>query len=338
MNPNREASRPVVVGGRQLGETVVTIDVEARIARAWLEARRIAPVMAIALTALCALVYAAMASALRPTTVIRQGLRRLGEGDLTTRLPPFDLAELSEICEVFNALAQKLESALAQRNRLTRMLIEVQDEERRYLARELHDEFGQYLAAISAMAASAGQTASQECPGLLPECQSIARSAAHMMQALKGALVRLRPPDVEEFGLVASLDNLVATWNGFTHGRTRFDLEVSGDFNDLSPAIGANFYRIAQEAMTNAVKHAHASRVALRLTRFDGESAAVSSGKREIELTVEDDGSAGVDAAANKPGLGLLGMQERVAASGGHLEIERSRTSGLILHARLPVR
>ena len=207
MNRDRQVVQPVAFGGQSLGEAVVSIDIDARIANIWLEAGRIVPVMAIALSALCVLVYAAMARALRPTILIRQGLRRLAADDLTTRLPPFDLAELSEICQVFNALAQKLESALAERNRLTRMLIQVQDEERSHLARDMHDEFGQYLTAISAMAASAGQTASRDCPALLPECQSIARSVAHVMQALKDALVRLRPPDVEEFGLVASLES-----------------------------------------------------------------------------------------------------------------------------------
>ena len=107
-------------------------------------------VMAVALFALCVLVYAALADALRPTRAIRAGLERLAAGDLSARLPPFDLAELSAVGDVFNHLAGSLETTLAERNALTQRLIAVQDEERRHLARELHDEFGQCLAAISA--------------------------------------------------------------------------------------------------------------------------------------------------------------------------------------------
>src|SRR3981081_2191577 len=169
--------------------------------------------MAVALAGLCVLVYAALADALRRTRAIRAGLERLAAGDLSARLPPFDLAELSAVGNVFNHLAGSLETTLAERKALTQRLIVVQDEERQHLARELHDEFGQCLAAISAVAASAGQTAQLECPALMPECQSIARTAAHMMDALRGALLRLRSPDVDELGLAASPEGVVAGWS-----------------------------------------------------------------------------------------------------------------------------
>ena len=122
--------------------------------------------MAFALAALCVAVYAVLARALRPTQAIGAGLRQLAANDLSARLPRFDLAELSVISDVFNSLAERLQTALAERNALTRKLIEVQDEERRHLARELHDEFGQSLSAIAAQAASAAHTAERECPPL----------------------------------------------------------------------------------------------------------------------------------------------------------------------------
>src|SRR5258708_26763243 len=180
--------------------------------------------MAVAMVGLCVLVYAALADALPPARAIRAGLERLAAGDLSARLPSFDLAELSAVGNVFNQLAGRRETTLEERKALTQRLIVVQDEERQHLARELHDEFGQCLAAISAVAASAGQTARQECPALLSECQSIARTAAHMMDALRGALLRLRPPDIDELGLAASLEGLVAGWNR-RGGDTRFSIE-----------------------------------------------------------------------------------------------------------------
>src|SRR6478735_6255560 len=192
----------------------------------------------------------------------------------------FDLAELSAISDVFNTLAQRLQTTLAERNALTRKLIEVQDEERRHLARELHDEFGQSLSAIAAQAAAAAHTAERECPPLYEECRSISRTTAHMMETLRGALVRLRPPDVEELGLTLSLESLVASWNGFEKGRTRFEITIIGEVDDLPPGVSASLYRIAQEAITNAAKHAQAQRVQLRLEAVDAD----------IVLSVEDDG------------------------------------------------
>jgi signal transduction histidine kinase len=212
---------------------VVSIDRQSLIGQSWRETSRLVTVMAVVLSALCVLVYAALAQALRPTRVIRAGLERLAAGDLTARLPPFDLAELSAVGSVFNHLAGSLQTTLAERNALTRRLIAVQDEERQHLARELHDEFGQCLAAIGAVAASAGLTARQQCPALISECQSIARTAAHMMDALRGALLRLRPPDVDELGLAASLEGLVAGWNARCGGRTHFSIELSGEFDVL---------------------------------------------------------------------------------------------------------
>ena len=261
---------------------IATFDPVTQIGQSWREASRLLSIMAVALAGLCLAVYAALARALRPTLSIQAGLKQLAANDLSARLPRFDLAELSAISEVFNTLAQRLQAALAERNALTRKLIEVQDEERRHLARELHDEFGQSLSAIAAQAAAAAHTAERESPTLREECRGISRTTAHLMETLRGALVRLRPPDVEELGLTLSLESLVASWNAFEKGRTRFDIAVIGDLDGLPASACANLYRVAQEAITNAAKHARARRVQLRL----------EANEADIVLTVEDDGEA----------------------------------------------
>jgi signal transduction histidine kinase len=332
LGTDREFVRPVRLRGAMRGEAVVTIDRETLIAASWRDTSRLGAIMAVAFVALCLLVYAALARALRPTRAIAAGLERLAGGDLSTRLPVFDLAELSVVGKVFNHLAERLEATLAERNALTQRLIGVQDEERRHLARELHDEFGQCLAAISAVAASAAYTARLECPALAPECQSIARTAARMMEALRGTLLRLRPPELDELGLAASLEGLVAGWNR-RGGGTRFSLELSDGLDALPCDLAASIYRMAQEAITNAVKHAQASRVRLRL-RLEEERDR--QGRRQIELTVDDDGRFSTSQAAG-PGMGLLGIRERVAALGGRLSIEPSRPSGLVLRVLVPV-
>ena len=329
----RESVRPVGFGTETHGEAVASIDRQSLIAQSWRETSRLAVIMAGALVGLCVLVYGTLAGALQPTRTIRAGLERLAAGDLSARLPPFDLAELSAVGNVFNHLAGILETTLSERNALTGRLIVVQDEERQHLARELHDEFGQCLAAISAVAASAGQTAQLECPALMPECQSIARTAAHMMDALRGALLRLRSPDVDELGLAASLEGLVAGWNMRSGGRTRFSIELSGEFGALPRDFAANLYRVAQEAITNAAKHAQASRVTLHLRK---QEATGADHRAHIEIAVDDDGQAAGDLTL-KSGLGLLGMRERITALGGRLSLDTSRPSGLVLCAQIPV-
>jgi len=328
----RESVHPVVFRDAAQGEAVASIDRQSLIGQSWRETSRLLAIMAVVLVGLCVLVYAALARALRPTRMIRAGLERLAAGDLSVRLPPFDLAELSAVGQVFNNLASGLETALAQRSALTRRVIAVQDEERQHLARELHDEFGQCLAAIGALAASAGHTARQQCPAVLSECQSIARTAGHMMDVLRGALLRLRPPDVDELGLAASLEGLVAGWNTRCGGHTRFVIELSGAVDALPRDFAASLYRVAQEAITNAAKHAQASRVTLRLRMRE---AAGADQRACIELAVDDDGKLADPMA--KSGMGLLGMRERIAALGGVLSLENARPSGLVLRAQIPV-
>ncbi|MGJ5198701.1 HAMP domain-containing sensor histidine kinase [Bradyrhizobium sp. HKCCYLRH1030] len=326
-DPGREAARPVRFRDETTGDAVVWIDAGVMTADAWRELSRLLPVLGTALVLLCALAYAALARALRPTRLIRAGLERIAANDLSARLPPFDLAELSAIRAAFNQLAEGLETALAQRGELTRRLIALEDDERRHLARELHDEFGQSLAAIRALAASIRHSAAQDCPALVGECDGIARTASDMMEQLRGALMRLRPPDVDELGLAGSLEGLVAGWNRRQHGRTVFEISLSGDVDRLPGIIATNIYRIAQEALTNAVKHADATRVRLQLTLQEGPVSATL-------LTVEDDGLLGE--APDKPGMGLLGMGERVASMGGQMSFAAT-SGGARLHAEIPV-
>jgi signal transduction histidine kinase len=287
--------------------------------------------LAIALPLLCVLVYAALARALRPTRLIRAGLQRIAANDLTARLPPFDLAELSAIRDGFNHLAESLGNALAERNELTRRLIALQDDERLHLARELHDEFGQSLAAIRALTTSIRQSAAQDCPGLVGECDGIARTATDMTETLRGALFRLRPPDIDELGLAASLEGLIAGWNGRLRGQPRFEIGFSGSFSNLPATVSANLYRIVQEALTNAAKHAGATRVATRLQMH----ASGDHATHEIELAIDDDGEPGN--AAIKSGMGLLGMRERVAALGGRLAFGAGHSGGSALRVVIPI-
>jgi signal transduction histidine kinase len=320
-DPGRAAVAPVLFRGAAIGAALAWVDPAMLTAQAWGETSRLLAVMGVTLLLLCGLVYAALARALRPTRLIRAGLERIAADDLSARLPPFDLAELSAIRSVFNHLAERLERTLAERNELTRRLIALQDDERRHLARELHDEFGQCLAAIRALAASAGQTAAEHCPALLPECASIERTAAHMAETLRGALFRLRPPDVEELGLAQSLEGLIAGWNSRSRGHPGFAIERRGRVEDVPASVAAGLYRIAQEALTNAAKHAEATQVVLRL---------VCRAPAEIELTVADDGRTAAADRAARGGMGLLGMRERAAGLGGSLSFEGS-PSGAVL-------
>src|SRR5439155_14855552 len=157
------------------------------------------------------------------------------------------------------------------------------------------------------------------------------RTATNMMETLRGALFRLRPPDVDELGLVVSLEGLVAGWNGRSRGQPRFDCRFDGALESLPAAVGTGLYRIVQEALTNAAKHASATRVTLELIAHE----ATALEDRMIELCIADDGRPGETAVTSR--MGLLGMRERVAALGGRLSFETGTDRGATLRVVIPV-
>lgn len=299
--------------------------------QAWREMSRLLP--AIILTVLCVSVLAidAIRRALRPTDKVLAGLNRLAAGELSYRLPSFRLVELERISEVVNHMAATLEVTLADSREFSRRLVTAQEEERQHLARELHDEFGQSLAAINAIAASIETEAERSLPELSSEARSLSRIAMSMMDALRSTLVRLRPAAVDELGLEESLRSLVAGWNGRTKGRTHFDLVGEGRLDGLSDAVMMCLYRIAQEGLTNAARHADACRVTLTLARR-GQTASDM-----IELTIKDDGKGCDDVRASFDGLGLRGMRERAAAFGGRIRISSANGQGTVLRVTIPL-
>lgn len=335
--PERSAVRPIAWRGRAMGSVVVSANADAAAAQAWRDIRSLIGLQLASVTAVCLLIYASVSRALKPAGTIMAGLARLESGDLTIRLPEFQLTEFREIGEGFNRLATRLRDGAAERTALTRRLFLIQEEERRALARDLHDEFGQCLAGVAALAASVSETAKRDCPGLLREGESIARICGHMMQTLRETLRRLRPAEIE-LGLTESLHSLIAGWNDRLAGKTRFVLEARGDGADLPGAIGLSVFRIVQECLTNAARHAGATRVTVTLERGAGRTAGGAEGEG-VTLTVEDDGAFADGALAARPsqGAGLLGMRERAAALGGALTLEKREPAGLRVRVFIPI-
>ncbi|MCC7251396.1 ATP-binding protein [Hyphomicrobium sp.] len=322
---------PLMPSPRFSGRVAAFIEPAALPNQAWLEMSRMLP--DIILTVLCVsiLAFDAIRRALRPTETVLAGLNRLARGELSYRLPSFRLAELERISEVVNHMAATLEATLADSREFSRRLVTAQEEERQHLARELHDEFGQSLAAINAIAASIETSAERSSPELSSDAHTLSQISMSMMDTLRSTLVRLRPAAIDELGLEESLRSLISGWNGRSRGMTRFEIVGEGRFDGLPDAVMMCLYRIAQEGLTNAARHADARRVTLTLARR--EQAASDT----IELTIEDDGK-GYDAAhPSLDGLGLRGMRERVAAFGGRIGISSKNGHGTVLRATIPL-
>jgi two-component system, NarL family, sensor histidine kinase UhpB len=334
-----DVARPISYHEKSYGTVVVTTERAAILAAIWKDVSGLLGLTALVIGAIGVFQYAAISRALRPTKDILAGLDRLARGDLSCRLPNFRLIELQRISEVFNALAANLERTTGEKMQLAAKLVDHQEQERLDLARDLHDELAQNLSAMNAVAASIKATAETECPALVPEANNLSRTSMAMMKSLRTTLRALRPPEIDDFGLAASLSALARDQERLAGGPLKISLVIDGDLRALPPRAASHVYRIVQEGLTNINKHANArqARVVLRLRPQAGEETTASD-RRWLTLTIEDDGCGAVDSgmAVQGNGLGLIGVHERVTALGGQLEVIDLGDKGFKLDAVIP--
>ncbi|HML28019.1 MAG TPA: histidine kinase [Hyphomicrobium sp.] len=327
------ASQPVSYRGNVAGSVVATFNPAAVAGETW---RAIAPVFgfsALLVALLCAVTYYVIDRALRPTAEILRGLNRLAKGDLNTRLPPFRVSEINRISEVFNALVADLKSASAERAELARRLVDAQERERRHIARELHDEIAQKLSAVNALAACLRMTAQQDAKHLEEEARQLEDMASSLMISLRKTLTYLRPQEIDDLGLLPSLEGLIAGHNKDANGRTRYTIEANGNIEGLNSETRAHVYRIVQEALNNAAKHANAQRVKVTLNQLENAEA------NRVELAITDDGMGPAYDVKHRSfaGSGLIGMRERVQALSGSFNAGPMAQGGFGLRVEFPL-
>jgi signal transduction histidine kinase len=231
------------------------------------------------------------------------------------------------------AAEAKLAEALAENRLLAHQHLLIQEAERKHLARELHDELGQYLNAIKLDAVAMGESSS---PGggdsgsapANPASERIVRAVDHVHGVVSDMIRRLRPAGLDELGLVAALENCVDHWRQRLPD-TRFSLSAGGNLEDLGELTNLTLYRLIQEGLTNSYKHAGAGRIDIELRR------GAVNGDDELVLTVRDNGQ-GMNPHERKPGFGLSGMRERVELMGGQFAIDSAPGRGFSFEARLP--
>ncbi|MGX4770882.1 histidine kinase [Bradyrhizobium guangdongense] len=331
LGSHAEVVRPVSPRAVAAGTVVATPDQAASISLAWEYILNVIDVALLMATAIALLASLAIAHTLAPARAIVLALQRMARGQYRTRLPRFRSMELSMIGGAVDALGSRLEEATEQRAALTRRLIEIRDDERRALARELHDEFGQNLSAILAFANTIETASAQQAKdnGIAQDAHMISQATHHLMASLRDALKRLRNPLPEELGLEASLVNLVDSWRSQSATQPTIQLDLKGDLADISGPAATTAYRVAQECLTNAVRHGAAREISLRVERRAGEDDA-------LLIRVEDDGGGDAARVERSAGFGLTGIRERVTAAGGSLSILPAR-GGLSVAATIPL-
>jgi signal transduction histidine kinase len=324
-------TQPISIRSTTAGSVSAIADPQAAIWLAWERISSIIDVALLMALAIGLLASLAIAHTLVPARAIVVTLQRMARGHYRTALPRFRSLELSMIGQAVTDLGERLARSTEQRAVLTRRLLDIRDDERRALARELHDEFGQNLTAILAFANTIESASAQERDGngIATDARMITRATLHIMACLRDTLTRLRHPPAEELGLEASLVSLVDGWQSQDTTRPTVQLDMRGDLTDLSGPVAAAAYRVAQECLTNSLRHGTAREISLRIERRTG-------GENTLHICVEDDGGGDAAKVTQSAGFGLTGIRERVAALGGSLSISRARR-GVSVAATIPI-
>lgn len=208
-------------------------------------------------------------------------------------------------------------------------LVQVQEAERTALARDLHDAFGQSLAAAGALAMAIATAAPEDRPDLRADAEGIEAVIAAMRGNLRGALTQLELPDLAGIGLGGAVRGLVADWRARLRTGPALHLDLGGDLGTLPTETAAGLYRIAQELLTNALRHGQPRHVFLRVRRSE-------TGPGSVTLIVDDDGGGEAARAADAPGRGLPGIRARLASLGGGLSLT-DNGNGIRACATVPI-
>jgi signal transduction histidine kinase len=242
------------------------------------------------------------------------------------------LAVGSGIAVASARVLSQLRANLARRRRelaaLSTRLMSVQEEERRRLSRELHDEFGQSLTAVNAYLWLIERQSPPEPPVLRERTAEARRVVSRTLAAMRELSQLLRPSVLDDFGLVPSLDSHLRSFAARHQIEATFSADELPD--RLPPDMETALYRITQEALTNVARHAHASRVRVALVVRGGD----------LWLEIEDDG-VGLptrNGGGGRPGTGLVGIRERVRALGGTVTIHGRPGTRLRIAVPLPER
>ena len=232
----------------------------------------------------------------------------------------------------FKDVARHNLELLRENRLLTQSLFKVQEEERRHLARELHDELGQWLTAIYAEAKAITNNASEDS-NIYAGAQAISESVSKMHDVIHHLLHQLRPALLDMLGLADSLQELRKQWCAH-HPEINLQLLLHGEFEGFSEMINITVYRIVQEALNNISSHAYASRVVVQLSREQDEAAMTDT----LWVSVEDNGRGYNPEQQSEGGLGLLGMRERAIAVGGEFSLRSAPGHGTHIDVRLPLK
>ena len=244
---------------------------------------------------------------------------------------------IGEICSMRDItehkLAQQAELELEQNRQLTHAIQSRLEEERRSIARELHDELGQCVTAIKTIGTAIANRTQESSPDVHANALTIVSVASHIYDVVHGIIRQLRPTALDHLGLSETLKDFVSAWSD-RHPEIVCELQLDGAIEGMGETINITVYRIVQECLTNVARHAAATRSDIHVTRIKD-----SRHRDVVKVAVHDNGKGFAQQREREATrFGLIGMRERVQALNGEFNIDSRPGEGVTVTAVIPVR
>lgn len=244
---------------------------------------------------------------------------------------------IGEICSMRDItehkLVQQAERELEQNRQLTRAIQGRLEEERRSIARELHDELGQCVTAIKTIGTAISNRTQETAPDIHANALTIVSVASHIYDVVHGIIRQLRPTALDHLGLSETLRDSVSAWRE-RHPEIACDLRLEGAIEGMGETINITVYRIVQECLTNVARHAVATRSEIDVARRNDPQLG-----DVVKVTVRDNGKGFAQQFEREATrFGLIGMRERVQALDGEFRIDSAPGEGVTVTAVIPVR
>jgi hypothetical protein len=243
---------------------------------------------------------------------------------------------IGEICAMRDITEHKrmqaAERELEHNRRFTQIIQARLEEERRSIARELHDELGQCVTAIRTIGTAIANRTERDSPDTHGNAKTIVSVAAHIYDVVHGIIKQLRPSALDHLGLGETLRGTVASWRE-RHPEVDCELRLVGELDGLDEPVNITIYRVVQECLTNVVRHARATRAEVIVSRERVDDSADA-----VVISVSDNGKGLSQAEESEASrFGLMGMRERVQALGGRLDISSEPGAGMRVRAMIPL-
>lgn len=317
---------PIEVADTNLGKIVIQHDIDSEIAQIWADSMRVLLPLMVAFFVVSLLTSWLASLWLRPLSdlLIRNRRNKARDEPGRATLSKLRMPFVRGVRDEFQSLQTQLDNYNQQLSEFNEKLLYLQEDERRRISAELHDELGQYLTAMQfdVMAISNARDLEQA----KTNARAIDGMSRQMTAIVRDMLTRLRPPSLDQIGLEASLQELVTEWQS-RYPQHHAEIHLMLPSQALNDAIQLTVYRMVQEALTN-------------ISRYAGEAVHViidiHSHSGKLNIVICDDGK-GFEPQSHHRGYGLDAMQERVQGVNGYLRVESAPGTGVNLVAEIPL-